>query len=409
MSPGRFLQVARVAFRNFTRFRLQSTLILFAACLGVAGILVSAGYANGGRQKILDRFTRLGTNVITVSPLQSRAVGGRARTGVVVQTLSDADYKAILANIDGIDASSATVAGAFRIRAGDLTKTTAILGCAPDYFHIKHWDTIKGALFDTTDMRRQTRVALLGFTAAKDLFGASDPTGARVTINRVPFVVAGVLAERGQGLDAANEDDQIYVPLPAAMHRLMNVDFFGSLLFELNDGARMDAAVARITAMLHRRHERFSPAVDDFQVQNQKSLIDAQLATFSRLSFLIGWIAVSTLCVSGLGIWGISWIGVRNRTREIGARRAIGATRTDVLVQFLLEAMSASVLGCVVGVIAAYGSVRWLDAAVDQPFIFEWSAALWNGVGAAALFAVFVAIASGKAAMLDPITALRTE
>jgi putative ABC transport system permease protein len=171
----------------------------------------------------------------------------------------------------------------------------------------------------------------------------------------------------------------------------------------------MDSSVAAITALLHRRHQRFSPAAEDFQVQNQKSLIDAQLATFGRLAFLIGWIALSTLVVAALGIWGITWIGVRNRTREIGARRAIGATRADVLVQFLSEALAASLFGCFIGALAAYGAVRALDAAVDQPILFDWGAAVSNVGAAGCLFAVFVAIAAGRAALLDPITALRTE
>jgi putative ABC transport system permease protein len=409
MTARRVLRVARIALRNAWRFRLQSTLMIFAACFGVAGMLVSAGYADSGRQKILDRFTRLGTNVVTITPRQSRAVGGRARTGSIVQTLTEADYKAVAAVLDDAKASSATISGTFRIRAGDLTKTTAIVGVAPDYFRIKHWSVIAGAMFDETDMRRQARIALLGYTAAKDLFGTVDPTGQRITINRVPFVVDGVLAERGQGLDAVNEDEQVYVPLPAAMHRLMNVGYYDSMLFELADGSRMDSAVAAITTLLHHRHQRFSPAAEDFQVQNQKSLIDAQLATFGRLAFLIGWIALSTLVVAALGIWGITWIGVRNRTREIGARRAIGAKRTDVLVQFLSEALAASLFGCFVGAFVAYLAVRALDAAVDQPFLFDWATAVSNMASAGFLFAAFVAIAAGRAAMLDPISALRTE
>ena len=409
MSLRRVLRVARIALRNAWRFRLQSTLMVFAACFGVAGMLVSASYADSGRQKILDRFTRLGTNVVTITPRQSRAVGGRARTGSIVQTLTEADYKAVAAALDDATASSATISGTFRIRAGDLTKTTAIVGVAPDYFRIKHWNATAGALFDETDMRRQARVALLGYTAARDLFGTRDPTGQRVTINRVPFVVAGVLAERGQGLDAVNEDEQVYVPLPAAMHRLMNVGYYDSILFELADGSRMDSSVAAITSLLHRRHERFSRTAEDFQVQNQKSLIDAQLVTFGRLAFLIGWIAFSTLTVAALGIWGITWIGVRNRTREIGARRAVGATRADVLVQFLSEALAASLLGCFVGVFVAYVAVLALDAAVDQPFLFDWAAAGLNMAFAGFLFAAFVAITGGRAAILDPIAALRSE
>lgn len=338
MSPRRFSRIAKIALRNALRFRLQSALVVLAACLGVAGVLVSTGYASGARQKILDRFAGLGTNVVTVTPQLSRAVGGRARTGAIVQTLTAADVKAIDDGVEFIVASSATLTATFRVRAGDLTKTAAIVGCEPDYFRIKRWATIEGMPFDDVDIRRQARVALLGYAVARDLFGADDPTGVRISINAVPFVVAGVLAERGQGLDAANEDDQIYIPLPVAMHRLMGADYYSSVMFELG-GANLDAAVANITTLLQRRHRRFAPVQDDFQVQNRKSLIDAQLATFSRLTFLIDWIAVSTLAVSAFGIGGISWTGVRNRTREIGARRAIGATRADLLAQFLLEAM----------------------------------------------------------------------
>ena len=403
----RSVRIARIAIRNFTRFRLQSVLVVFAAALGVAGVLISAGYADGGRQKIIDRFYRLGTNVITVTPRQSRAVGGRARTGAIVQTLSAADYAALMADVPAIDVASATVTGSFRIRAGDLTKSATVVGCEPDYFSIKHWDITRGATFDRQDEIRQSRVVLLGQTVAADLFGKSDPTGQRITINRVPFVIAGVLAERGQSLDAANEDDQVYVPLSAAMHRLMNIDYYGAILFELDDSSQLRAAAERMTALLHRRHQSFSPTSDDFQIQNQKSLIDAQFAAFERLSFLIGWISISTLAVSGFGIWGISWIGVRNRTREIGARRAIGATRGDILAQFLTEASIGCLIGCAIGIATAYISIRWLDVAVDQPFIFDWSAALWNVLGAAGLFAMFVAIASWRAAILDPIEALR--
>jgi putative ABC transport system permease protein len=395
--------------RNSRRFRLQATLVLLAAGLGVAGVLVSTGYADGGREKILDRFVGLGTNVITVAPQQSRAVGGRARTGAIVQTLTVADVRAINGEIEGIDASSATATGSFRLRVGDLTKTTAVIGCEPDYFRIRRWQTVLGAPFDDDDLRRQSRVALLGHNVARDLFGANDPTGLRMTINKVPFTIVGVLAERGQGLDAANEDDQVYLPLPVAMHRLMNVDYLTTATFELRGGGGMDEAVDEITALLHRRHARFSPSGDDFQVQNRKSLIDAQLAAFSRLSFLVGWIAVSTLVVSAFGIWGICWMGVRNRTREIGARRAIGATRADLLVQFLCETMIAALLGCALGIVAAFGGVRMLDAAVSQPFMFSWTAALLNVSGAATLFAAFVAFASGRAASLDPIAALRSE
>lgn len=410
MTKGRrFRYLLRISVRNVTRFRLQSILVLFAACIGVAGVLVSRGYAEGGRQKILDRFVDLGTNVISITPVQSRAVGGRARTGTIVQTLTDADYRAIKEKIDGISSSSAIVTGSFRIRAGDLTKATAVIGSEPGYFRIKHWSAIEGALFNDDDTRQKARVALLGFTAARDLFGANDPTGARIIIDRVPFTVAGVLSERGQSLDAANEDEQVYVPLPTAMRRLADVNYFGAILFAVRDGASMNRTAEQVRELLHRRHRRFTPTADDFQIQNQSALLDAQLSTFGRLTFLIDWVAVSTLSVAGVGIWGIVWIGLRSRRGEIGARRAIGASRIDILFQFLSEALAGSILGCAAGVATGYTAVRWLDAAVHQPFVFAWRAALWNVAGAGLLFVLSVTFASGRAAQLDPIACLRTE
>jgi len=198
----RLRQLLRLATRNFWRFRLQAVLITVAAMTGTSGVIVSTGYAAGGRQKILDQFSRLGTNIIVVTPQPSKAVGGRARTGALVTTLNAADLKAIRQSVAGISSSSPTVAGVLRLRAGDLTKKTTIVGCDPEYFAIKDWPAVLGSVFDDKSARRQARVALLGSTAARDLFGTSDPTATHITINQVPFTVAGVLAERGQGLDA---------------------------------------------------------------------------------------------------------------------------------------------------------------------------------------------------------------
>jgi putative ABC transport system permease protein len=192
----RLRQLLSVASRNFWRFRLQAILITVASTTGTAGVIVSAGYASGGRQKILDQFAGLGTNIVIVTPQQSRAVGGRARTGSVVTTLNESDYKAILQSVAGISSSSPTALSTLRIRAGDLTKNTVVVGCNPDYFAMKHWTMTYGAPFDETAIRQQPRIALLGATAARDLFGEVDPTGSRITINRIPFIVVGVLQER---------------------------------------------------------------------------------------------------------------------------------------------------------------------------------------------------------------------
>jgi putative ABC transport system permease protein len=403
------MQVLRIASRNFFHFRLQAVLLITATVTGTAGVIVSAGYAAGGRQKILDQFAELGTNVVIVTPQQSRAVGGRARTGSVVTTLNESDYKAVVQAVAGIASSSPTVSTTLRIRAGDLTKNTAVVGCYADYFAIKRWTVTFGSPFDQSALRQQTRIALLGATAARDLFGDSDPTGSHIAINRVPFTVVGVLAERGQGLDSSNEDDQVYVPLDTAMHRLMNIDYFNSMVFNIENWSSMDSTADQIHQIVEKRHRRAASSDDDFLVQNRKSLIDVQLSAFSRLTFLVRWIAFSALGVSSLGLFAVTWIGIRNRTREVGTRRAIGATRKDILVQFFAEGSLGALCGCSAGVMVAYAALRVIDERVSQPFSFSATDALLEALTSIALYSAFALISSLRAIRIRPLAALRTE
>jgi putative ABC transport system permease protein len=405
----RIKQILQIAARNFCRFRLQAVLIVVATMTGSAGVLISTGFAAGGRQKILDQFVRLGTNVIIVTPQQSRAVGGRARTGSVVTTLGPSDLKAIVQSVGGISSASPTVASLLRIRAGDLTKNTTVLGCTTEYFAIKHWPPALGEVFDARENRQQARVALLGATAARDLFGESDPTGSRVTINRIPFTVAGVMSERGQGLDASNEDDQVLVPLDTAMHRLINVDYFNAILFDIDSQSQMDHAAEQIRRLLEERHRHVASAGNDFALQNRKSLLDAQLSAFARLTFLVRWIAGSALVVSSLGVFAVTWIGIRNRTREVGARRALGATRVDVLVQFFSEGAMGAWFGCGAGMGIGHLALRAVAARLGQPLIFSTSTAGLEVLLSLTLYSTFTLISSLRAIRIEPSIALHAE
>jgi putative ABC transport system permease protein len=405
----RLRQMLRLAARNFWRFRLQAVLITVAAMTGTAGVIVSTGYAASGRQKILDQFSRLGTNIVAVTPQQSKAVGGRARTGALVTTLNTADLKAIRQSVSGISFSSATVASVLRLRAGDLTKKTTIVGCDPDYFAIKAWPAAMGTLFDERAARQEARVALLGWTASRDLYGSSDPTGSHITINQVPFTVAGVLTERGQGLDASNEDDQVYVPLDTAMHGLMNIAYFNGILFDIADWSRMDSGAAEINQVLAARHRHAASAEADFLVQNRKSLIDAQMAAFARLTFLVQWIAASALLVSSLGVFAITWIGIRNRTREIGTRRAIGAARSDILIQFFAEGTLGALIGGTAGIVAGNMALRSIDAGLSQPFVFSTTVSFFEVLASVTLYSTFTFISSLRAICIQPLVALRAE
>jgi putative ABC transport system permease protein len=399
----------RRALRQLWRFRLRSSLVVVCAALGVAGVIVSVSVAAGGRQQVLDQIQRLGTNILVVRAQASRAQAGRARTGSIVTTLREADYAALRRETPGVARSSALVSTSLRLKAGDLSKVSTVVGCEPDYFAIKAWRVEQGESFDPLDLRRVARVAVVGRGVATDLFGAESPVGQRLFINRVPFEVRGVLAERGQGLDVANEDQQVYVPLTTAMRRLTNVEYFTAIAFEIDRWETMDRAAAGMVDRLRLRHRVAATEPDDFQVENQKELVDTQLAASARLAVYVRWIGWSGLLVSDLGILALAWIAVRDRTTEIGTRRALGATAAAVFVQFACEAVVLAILGSAIGLGLGWSGSRLAAARSGVPWLFDAESAVAALGSALALHLVCSIWPASRAARLDPIAALRHE
>lgn len=405
----RYRQIVARSLRLLWRYKLRSTLLMLSAALGVVGVVCSVNYGAGGTRQMLDQIHRMGTNVLIITPAQSRAIAGRARTGDAVTTLVEHDYVAIRKDVLSRTRSSALITASFWIKAGDLSKNTTVVGCETDYFPIKDWPLASGDTIDALHERTGARVAVLGHTAAVDLFGNSSPLGQHVMINRVPFVVIGVLSERGQGRDVSNEDNQVYVPLTTAMRRLMNVDHYGAIAVEIDSVNSMDSASATIRSLLHSQHHIRPNQPDDFQIQNQKTLLDAQIATASRLDFFLRWIAASALSVSGLGIAAITWIAVKERTREIGTRRALGATQEDIFVQVLIETAALVLTGSLAGVAVSWPASHFISDAIGIPFVFERDAAVLAFAAAVTLNLAFAVLPSRKAAALSPIEALRYE
>lgn len=402
-------QITVRAVRLIFRYRLRSGLLSLSAALGVSGVVCSINYGASGTQKVLDQIRRLGTNVLIITPAQSRAIAGRARTGAAVTTLVERDYSTIQREVPARMRSSGFVTQSFWTKAGDLSKNATVMGCEPNYFEIKDWTVRSGELFDTTHERTAARVALLGHTVALDLFGASQAVGQRMMINRVPFTVIGVLRERGQGLDVSNEDNEIYVPLRTAMKRLMNVDYYSGILVEVNSLRNMDQAADQVRTLLHQAHHIQSNQPDDFQVQNQKTLLDTQLQAADRLGSFLRLIGAMALLVSGLGIVSITWIAVRERTREIGTRRALGATSADIFLQTQCEAGILALTGGLAGIVLSWPISRLLSTWAGLPFVFDGENALLAFETAAGLNLIFSLLSSRKAASISPMEALRYE
>ena len=402
-------QITSRSLRLVLRYPLRSVLLAFSAALGVSGVVCSMNYGASGTEKVLEQIRRLGTNVLIITPTQSRSVAGRARTGAAVTTLVERDYVDIKRNVLTRTRSSALATQTFWTKTGDTSKNAVIVGCESDYFAAKDWTVVAGQLFDAAHERTAARVAVLGHTVALDLFGESSAVGHRMMINRVPFTVIGVLRERGQGLDVSDEDNQIYVPLRTAMRRLMNVDHYAGILVEVDSLENLDQAANQIRSLLHRAHHILPNQPEDFQIQNQKTLLDTQMAAAERLGSFLRWIGASALVVTGLGIVAITWIAVRERTREIGTRRALGATSADIFLQMQCENGSLALLGGLLGIGLSWLISRLVSAWVGLPFVFDEKNAVLTFEIAASLNLVFSLLSSSKAASISPMEALRYE
>ncbi|MCE7901794.1 MAG: ABC transporter permease [Gammaproteobacteria bacterium PRO9] len=284
-----------------------------------------------------------------------------------------------------------------------------VAGVEPAWFHMRSWAPADGSLYTAEDEKHSARVAVLGAAVARDLYGTSSPVGGRLFINRVPFEVVAVLGERGQGLDGSNEDGQVYVPLNTAMRRLLNVDYYAAILLEVDGPPRMPVASREIAALLRERHRMSSYRPDDFRVQSQTDLIATQLASADRLSFLVRWIGRSGLAVAGLGILAIAWITVRDRTREIGTRRALGATAPDIYFQFAAEAGLLATVGALLGLATSLLASAVIAGQAGLPLVIDAGNAWLALVLAIVLNLAFASWPALRAARMDPVRALRHE
>jgi putative ABC transport system permease protein len=402
----RRLQLVRVALKGSSRFRLQTLLIGGAAATAVALMVASSSYAASGARDIVARYDAFGARMIVIAPAASRDVGGRAKTGAPVTTLSLADYRAIRAAEPHLSAASATVTNSYRMRAGDLNKQAAVVACEPDFFAIKQWRVVRGAIFGASEARTGARLALLGSGIANDLFGRDDPTGLRLMINRVPFTVAGVLQERGPQLDGSDEDDQVYVPLAAGMHRLNNIDYLGGILLQADSTGDLSEIASRAAALVAERHRRFTRGPPDFTVTNQQLIVENQLAAFARLSFLVRWLSASALIVCAFGISALCWMSVNGRRRDIGAMRALGARRDDVLTIFLVETLTPALLGVGAGLGIGFLAARSLEVRLGQTLWLDANSAALNAILAACIFTIVIAVTSWRATLVAPAVAL---
>lgn len=395
--------------RSLKRNRLRSTLAIACIAAGVAGLLGAINYAAAGRAQLEAAIGRLGPDVIAVSADLRRVSGARTGSNELATTLRFADYRALRHALPELTRASALVMTRPRLKASGLSKVVPAYGVEPDYFQLKAWRPATGRLLDPHDKRAHARVAVLGHGVARDLFGEANPVGRRLLIDRTPFEIIGVLEERGPGLDLANEDDAVYLPLTTAMRRVLQVEHYHAILLQLPDVSAAVRAVPRIKRLLQLRHRSSAERPDDFRVSSPTQLIATSRATSERMSLMIGATGFCSLLIAGLGVIAITWMALRERRPEIGLRRAVGATAAAVFQQFTAEALVLATVGAGLGIgLAALGG-RAAASLVSLPIVFAPTTASIV-FGSAVLFYV---LCSGwpafRAASLTPTAALKAE
>jgi len=396
----------RIALRAIGVRKLRAALTALGVIIGVAAVVATLSIGTGAKQAVAARIQSLGSNLITVFPGQAGQFG--VFLGGQVQTLKYDDGLAIKVGVPEVEDVTAEYGRPAQVVNGNQNSYTQVLGETTNFPAVRDWPVAAGTFFSDDEFRTRARVAVIGQTVARDLFGDTDPMGGRIKINRKTFTVIGLMSEKGSN-GFQDRDDVIFVPLTTAQKRLFGVDFVRTLYVKARSDEEMDIAQTKLDAVLRERH-RIPPNSDgDYTIRNQADILATFQGVTQTIALLLGSVAAVSLVVGGIGIMNIMLVSVTERTREIGLRKALGATRTDILLQFLVESVVLSVLGGILGIVLGVGSSRIIATAFGWTTVVTPTAIVLAFGFAAAVGMFFGIYPAQRAAALDPIVALRYE
>jgi putative ABC transport system permease protein len=398
----------QIAVRALRRNTLRTLLTMLGIIIGVGAVIAMVSIGNGAKAQVEASIASLGQNVILVlSGNVSR--GGFSMGFGSAGTLTQEDFDAIRKDVAGVAGASPEVRSFAQIAAGSQNINTSVMGVGSDYPDIRSWVIASGANFTETDVRNAAKVALIGKTTSETLFGDADPVGQIIRIKSAPFVVVGALAPKGMSMMGSDQDDVVLVPYTSAMKRLSGATTFRSFSVQGADAKIVPDVQNSIMELLRQRHKIGPGRDDDFLVRTQQEISETATATSKVMTMLLGSIAGVSLLVGGIGIMNIMLVSVTERTREIGVRLAVGARGRDILLQFLIEAITLSVLGGLIGIALGAGGAQALSRNLGWATLISPESIIIAFAFSGLIGVFFGFYPARKAAQLDPIDALRYE
>ena len=396
-----------MAWASLIANKLRSLLTMLGIIIGVAAVIALVSIGNGVKQDIEDSISSLGSNLLVVLPGAPRTPGARSSQGSM-KSLKISDYEAI-AKLEGVKAASPMTNGSYVVIYQNKNWTTSVAGVNSNFQDVNNWTMTSGRFFSDKNVQNRERVAVVGQTVVKNLFTDEDPVGKEIRVKNIPFRVIGVLKSKGNGTMGNDQDDTVLIPYTTSMERVEGIDYLRMVYVVAKDDEGIDRLQADIENLLRVRHNIKDTNLDDFNIQNMKSIMETVAQTTGTFTLFLGAVAAISLVVGGIGIMNIMLVSVTERTREIGVRKALGATYSVIVTQFLIEAVVISLMGGFIGIAFGIGASKVIGMVSGMSTIVSVPTIIMSFAFSMAIGLIFGIYPARKAAKLNPIDALHYE